>query len=117
VNCNTTHYRATSSAKQDDPREVARERIRKILASDEAKGREEQAQYFALETDIPTDQVIAALAKAPKSVGKLADVMAGQKQPNLGAGSERDIKEPPRMVSTEDVYARRRAAITAAAKA
>jgi hypothetical protein len=107
---------AEEDAKQDDPREAARERIRTILASEHVKGREEQAQYFALETEIPADQVIAALAKGPKPSGKLSDVMASQKQPNLGAGSDRETNEPPRMISTEDVYARRRAAMTAAAK-
>ncbi|MDI6834816.1 MAG: ATP-dependent Clp protease proteolytic subunit [Rhizobiaceae bacterium] len=42
-------------------------RIKAIMASDEAKGREELAEYFAHDTEMPTEAVIAALAKAPKA--------------------------------------------------
>ena len=42
-------------------------RVKAILASDEAKGREELAEYFAHDTDMSTEAVIAALAKAPKT--------------------------------------------------
>lgn len=42
-------------------------RIKAILASDEAKGREELAEYFAHDTDMTAEAVVAALAKAPKT--------------------------------------------------
>jgi hypothetical protein len=101
---------AAAKPKEEDPKEAARERIRTILASEHAKGREEQAQYFALETDIPADQVVAALAKAPKASGRLTDAMNNQKQPNLGHGSE--AEKQPAMISTTDIYARRRAEVS-----
>jgi ClpP class serine protease len=44
----------------------ARARCKAILDSDEAKGREDQARYFAFETDMPAEQAVAALARAPK---------------------------------------------------
>ena len=42
-------------------------RVKAILASDEAKGREELAEYFAHDTDMPAEAALAALAKAPKA--------------------------------------------------
>lgn len=45
----------------------SKSRVKAILASDEAKGREELAEYFAHDTDMPAEAVVAALAKAPKT--------------------------------------------------
>jgi hypothetical protein len=39
--------------------------------------------------------------------------MAREAQPKLGVGGERASGDPPRMISTEEVYARRRAAVAA----
>lgn len=46
---------------------AAKERIKAIMTSDEAVGREEQAKYFAYDTDLTADVAIAAMAKAPKA--------------------------------------------------
>lgn len=94
-----------------------RGRIKTILTSEMAKGRESLAQYFAFETDFPAEVALAALAKSPATKGGLDDAMAREAQPKLGAGGERTSSEPPRVISTEDIYARRRAAMTTAAKA
>jgi hypothetical protein len=44
---------------------AAQARIKAIMASDEAKGRQELAEHFAYETDMTAEAAIAALAKAP----------------------------------------------------
>jgi ATP-dependent Clp protease, protease subunit len=42
-------------------------RIKAILASDEAKGREDLAEYFAHDTEMSADDAVVALSKAPKA--------------------------------------------------
>ena len=93
-----------------------RERIKSILMSENAKGRENLAQYFAFETDFPTDVVLSALAKSPAAKGGLDEVMLREAQPKLGAGDDR-ADMPMRVISTEDIYARRRAAVARASHA
>lgn len=44
-----------------------RERIGAIIGSDEAKGRESQAQHFAFKTGMSAEDAVAALATAPKA--------------------------------------------------
>ena len=90
---------------------LERERIKSILMSENAKGRENLAQYFAFETDFPTDVVLSALAKSPAAKGGLDEVMLREAQPKLGAGDDR-ADTPVRVISTEEIYARRRAAVS-----
>ena len=90
-----------------------RARIKSIITSDQAKGREELAHYFAFDTDLVAETVLLALSKSPAAKTNLDSAMAREAQPKLGAGGERASGEPPRMISTEEVYARRRAAVAA----
>jgi hypothetical protein len=90
-----------------------RDRIKSIITSDQAEGREELAHYFAFDTDLAGDTVLLALAKSPAAKTTLDNAMAREAQPKLGVGGERGSGEPPRMISTEEVYARRRAAVAA----
>jgi Casjensviridae head maturation protease len=90
-----------------------RDRIKSIITSDQAKGREELAHYFAFDTDLAADTVLLALAKSPAAKTTLDNAMALEAQPKLGTGGEHGSSEPPRMISTEEVYARRRAAVAA----
>lgn len=90
-----------------------RARIKSIITSEQAKGREELAHYFAFDTDLAADTVLSALSKSPAAKTNLDSAMAREAQPKLGAGGERVSSEPPRMISTEEVYARRRAAVAA----
>jgi hypothetical protein len=90
-----------------------RTRIKSIITSDQAKGREELAHYFAFDTEFAADTVLSALSKSPAAKNTLDNAMALEAQPKLGAGGERGSTEPPRMISTEEVYARRRAAVAA----
>ena len=90
-----------------------RARIKSIITSDQAKGREELAHYFAFDTELAADTVLSALSKSSAAKANLDSAMAREAQPKLGAGGERPSAEPPRMISTEEVYARRRAAVAA----
>jgi hypothetical protein len=90
-----------------------RGRIKSIITSDQANGREELAHYFAFDTDLAADTVLSALSKSPAAKTNLDSAMAREAQPKLGAGGERGSTELPRMISTEEVYARRRAAVAA----
>jgi hypothetical protein len=90
-----------------------RDRIKSIITSDQAKGREELAHYFAFDTDLAADTVLSALSKSPAAKTNLDSAMAREAQPKLGAGGGHTSSEPPRMISTEEVYARRRAAVAA----
>lgn len=90
-----------------------RARIKSIITSDQAKGREELAHYFAFDTELTAENVLLALSKSPAAKTTLDSAMAREAQPKLGAGGERASAEPPRMISTEEVYARRRAAVAA----
>jgi hypothetical protein len=90
-----------------------RDRIKSIITSDQAEGREELAHYFAFDTDLAGDTVLLALAKSPAAKTTLDNAMVREAQPKLGVGGERGSGEPPRMISTEEVYARRRAAVAA----
>ncbi|MGJ4927477.1 hypothetical protein ACQR1K_10050 [Bradyrhizobium sp. HKCCYLRH3095] len=93
-----------------------RERIKTILIGESARGREALAQYFAFETDFSADVALGALSKSPAAKGSLDQAMANEVKPRLGPGGERSSAEPPRMISTEDIYARRRAAVAAASR-
>jgi len=73
-----------------------RERISAIMDSDEAKGREDQAKHFALNTSMSAESAIAALATAPKPKEEpsspLDAAMAATEQPGIAgdAGMEKD---------------------------
>lgn len=96
--------------------EAERARIRAIIGSEQAKGREDLAAYFAFETDMAADMTTAALARSPIARASLDSAMAKEAQPKLGTGGDHLFGQPPRIISTEDVYARRRAAVAAASK-
>jgi len=80
-----------------------RGRIKAILALDEAKGREAQAQTIALETDLSVDQAKAVLTASPKA-SRLDDAMRGE---SPGVGSQETTTDAPKLDSQATVYARR----------
>lgn len=57
-----------------------RDRIGKILNSDAARGREDQAKYFAFSTDMTPEQAIAALETAPKAEATKPETFADRKE-------------------------------------
>lgn len=89
-------------------------RIRSIITSEAAKGREELAHYFAFDTELAAEFVLVALAKSPAAKSNLDSAMAREVQPKLGAGGDRSSAEPQRVINTEEIYARRRAAASGA---
>jgi hypothetical protein len=64
-----------------------RTRIKSIITSDQAKGREELAHYFAFDTDLAADTVLTALAKSPAAKITLDNAMALEAQPKLGTAA------------------------------
>lgn len=83
------------AGKRDGAKESAsaeRARVKTILASEHAKGREEMAQHLAFDTDLSADQATALLSKSPKSearqakIGRLDKAIAANGgSPNVGA--------------------------------
>lgn len=69
---------------------AAKARIKAILGSDESKGRDDLAQHFAFDSDLPAEAAVAALTKAPKAAvaapekPSLAADMAGERRVELG---------------------------------
>ncbi len=79
----------------------AKTRIKSILASEEAKGREALAEYFAYDTEMSAADVLIALAKAPSAKAEekptaqspLDKAMSGTKQPNIESDAADDQAE------------------------
>lgn len=74
---------------------AAMSRVQEILGSDEAKGRESQANVFAFRTDLPAAQVKELLAAAPvvsaaPQTNSFAAAMAATPNPEVGAGASGD---------------------------
>ncbi|MCE6073395.1 Clp protease ClpP [Agrobacterium vitis] len=101
-------------------------RVKAILASDEAKGREELAEHFAHDTDMSAEAALAALAKAPKAEQqeqpepKPTPPSASYEQQRLAAAnlampgaSQPSAKSGPKINAT-DIYKMRREALKGA---
>lgn len=76
-----------------------RDRIKAILFSPEADGRTELAQALAFDDDVPAEKAIALLAKSPKAAAPkadpLADAMAREKNPQVGADADTAAPSDP----------------------
>ncbi len=76
-------------------------RIKGVLDSDEAKGREDLARHFAFATELPAEAAVAALAVAPKAAAPaperndFVDAMRSERNPDLGAGREHGEHQGP----------------------
>lgn len=95
----TTKAKELGDAQADagSAKAAERERISKILASEESKGRAEMAQHLAFETDMDAENAIALLAKSPKQEttqkkpdNLLAAAMEQETNPNVGADTGGD---------------------------
>jgi len=75
-----------------------RDRIKAILSSPEAAGREELAQAMAFDGDMTPEAATALLAKSPKAAAPKADplaaAMAGEKNPQVGADADAGSQKP-----------------------
>ena len=75
-------------------KKAERERIRAILACEEAKGRESLARTIALETDMELEAARKLLAAAqPESKNSFAEAMARVKNPEVGADADNPESE------------------------
>lgn len=76
-----------------------RDRVKAILSSPEAAGREELAQAMAFEGDLSPEQAVALLGKSPKAaapkVDPLSQAMAGEKNPQVGADADAAAPSDP----------------------
>lgn len=113
----TTSTRST--VMDEDERRIRadeRGRIRAIMGSDEAQGRQAQALAVALETSLGTDEARAILRASPKAeaagggnAAKLAERMAAQ-QPLVLEPENPAAKEKASRIDSGEIYAARRAA-------
>lgn len=85
---------ATLAAHAAEARTNERTRIRAILQSEAATGRQDMAAHLAFETDMAADSAVALLGKAPAMTarphGALAAAMAKTEQPKIGADASTD---------------------------
>lgn len=87
---------AQETTQKADNVQTERQRISAILTSEEAKGREALANYFALETDMSSEAAIIALSKAAKENVSSANtdvsaafdkLMTSSGNPEVGGGT------------------------------
>lgn len=87
---------AQETTQKVDNVQTERQRISAILMSEEAKGREDLANYFALETDMSSEAAIVALSKAAKVTANSANadasdafdkLMTSSGNPEVGGGA------------------------------
>ena len=81
-----------------EARTAERQRIRTIIQSEAAAGRQDMAAHLAFETEMNADAAIALLGKAPaattKPIGALAAAMANTEQPGIGADAVAEDGKP-----------------------
>ena len=95
-----------------------KERIKAIMTSEHAAGRETLAQHLAYETDMPVEAATATLEAAPKAEAKvpempdrLAAAMAGVDNPDIDAGGGEDDGDDPKALATSLVETARAAGV------
>lgn len=99
-----------------DAGKAAQSRIAAILGSNEAKGREAQAQHFAFETQMSAEDALKALAKAPKADAKVTNMLAANMpaNPNVGADAPGDGDETEAAVVARIMSAGKKPKLSAA---
>lgn len=75
-----------------------RDRVKAILSSPEAAGREELAQAMAFDGDLAPEAAIALMAKSPKAAAPkrdpLSQAMKDEKNPQVGADADKGDQKP-----------------------
>jgi ATP-dependent Clp protease, protease subunit len=98
-----------AKVKADEAVKLHKDRCKTILASEEAKGRSDLANYLAFETDISAEAAIQALAKSPKPVAQAASsfaaAMSAVENPKVGPDGQLQVEDDgeikPRMSLAE----------------
>lgn len=88
--------------------QLERARVAAITQHPEAAGRTELANYLAFESDMPADQAVALLAKAPKAIAATAGVfelaMGQVANPNVGAGASVEDQDSSTLIARMVAY-------------
>ncbi len=106
----TQHDPAALAAARTEGVVAERERVAAILGSEEAKGRDEQAQFLATKTSVP--EALGILAASPVArTGSPLDAAMAAGGPNVGGGTGDDPAPAQPLINSADIYARR-AAVT-----
>jgi hypothetical protein len=87
-----------AKAKADGVKEGAtaeRTRVKAILGSEQAKGRESLAQHFAFETEDTAEKALAALDKSPKAEASKPRLGGAVPQPNVDAVDDSKKADAP----------------------
>lgn len=106
---NEAYAAAYATARAEGVKSV-RERARGILTHAEAKDRPQLAMSIVFETDLNVAQAAKVLAAAPKQIrgGALASLMAGIKNPRVGADADIDLGARAPGINTAEIYSMRR---------
>lgn len=87
-----------TEAERTQVRAEERKRLSSIMSHEEAKGREDLARHFALDTDLSVEAAVFALkaaGKAAPSMSAFEARMNGTRNPNVGPdGSTRNEDDP-----------------------
>lgn len=87
-----------------------RERVAAILGSEEAKGREEQAQFLATKTSVSVPEALGILAASPTArSGSPLDAAMSAGGPDVGGGTGGDPTPAKPLINSAEIYARRAA--------
>lgn len=101
---------AAMTAGRTEGIKAERERVQGILTHAEAKDRPQLAMSVAFETEMTVEQAAKLLASAPKQAAgsALASLMAGVKNPKVGADTDVDLGAAKPKIDTNSIYASRR---------
>jgi ClpP class serine protease len=103
---------AALAAARDEGVIAERARMAAILGSEEAKGRDEQAQFLATKTSVSVPEALGILAASPVArTGSPLDAAMAAGGPNVGGGTGDDPAPAQPLINSADIYARR-AAVT-----
>ena len=103
---------AALAAARDEGVVAERARMAAILGSEEAKGRDEQAQFLATKTSVSVPEALGILAASPVArTGSPLDAAMAAGGPNVGGGTGADPAPAQPIINSADIYARR-AAVT-----
>ena len=106
---NEAYATAYATARAEGVKSV-RQRARGILTHAEAKDRPQLAMSIVFETDLTVEQAAKVLAAAPTQIrgGALASLMAGLRNPRVGADADIDFGARAPGIHTAEIYSMRR---------
>jgi len=115
----TDHQAAVSKATTEatvEAGKAAQARIKSILGSEQAKGREALASHFAYDTDMSSEAALVALDKSPKTEAKVVPTIAERSNAALALGGpaprgDENAAKAAEGLNPSAVYDKRRQAV------